>query len=214
MNISISKQQLAVLPAAHYCGRIIVIDKQENADEAVAELRKADLIGFDTETRPSFKKGQSYNVSLIQLATADSCYLFRICKIGLPDSLRNLLQDSDKTKIGLSIHDDFRNLNKLCSIEPGGFIELQQYATRWNIIDKSLSKLYAILFGQRLSKTQRLTNWEADTLSDAQQHYASLDAAACIKIYEYLHSGKFHPEDSPYQIEESLDSVDEQPAGD
>lgn len=214
MNISISKQQLAVLPAAHYCGRIVVIDKQENADEAVAELRKADLIGFDTETRPSFKKGQSYNVSLIQLATADSCYLFRISKIGLPDSLRNLLQDSDKTKIGLSIHDDFRNLNKLCSIEPGGFIELQQYATRWNIIDKSLSKLYAILFGQRLSKTQRLTNWEADTLSDAQQHYASLDAAACIKIYEYLHGGKFHPEDSPYQIEDSLDSVGEQPVGD
>lgn len=201
MNISISKQQLAALPAAHFCGTIIIVDTAEDADKAVEKLRKAPLIGFDTETRPSFKKGQTFNVALMQLSTADTCYLFRLNKIGFPNSLRDLLQDEAVTKIGLSIHDDFRNLNKTARVEPQGFIELQKFVTRWNIEDKSLTKLYGILFGQRLSKTQRLTNWEADSLSDAQQNYAALDAQACVKIYEFLRQGNFKPELSPYQVE-------------
>lgn len=205
MNISISKQQLASLPAAHFNGRIVVVETAEDTEKAVAELYKADQIGFDTETRPSFKKGQTFKVALMQLATRDTSYLFRLNKIGMPDGLKTLLQDGTKTKIGLSTHDDFRNLNKTWKIEPDGFIELQNFVTRWNIIDKSLSKLYGILFGKRLSKTQRLTNWEADKLTDAQTHYASLDALACIQIYEYLNAGKFDPEKSEYQIEENQD---------
>lgn len=202
MNISISKQQLSSLPAAHFSGQIKVIDNPEDAEDAVAELRKAELIGFDTETRPAFKKGQNFNVALMQLATSGICFLFRLNKIGFPDCLKSLIQDPAKTKIGLSIHDDFRNLNKLTEVHPEGFIELQQFATRWDISDKSLSKLYGILFGQRLSKTQRLSNWEADTLSEPQQHYAALDAYACIKIYEYLREGKFDPEKSKYRVAE------------
>lgn len=205
MDISISKQQLAALPAAHYSGRIEVIEHPEDAEKAVVELNKSELIGFDTETRPSFKKGQSFKVALIQLATSDACYLFRLNKLGMPDGLKNLLQDETKLKVGLSTQDDFRNLNKVWEIRPAGFVELQNYATNWNISDKSLTKLYGILFGQRLSKTQRLTNWEADKLTDAQIHYASLDAYACIKIFEYLRDGKFNPETSPYQIEETQD---------
>lgn len=205
MNISISKQQLASLPAAHYSGRIVVIETAEDAEIAVAELYKADLIGFDTETRPSFKKGQTFKVALMQLATRDTSYLFRLNKLGMPEGLKALLQDSNRTKIGLSTHDDFRNLNKTWKIAPAGFIELQNFVTRWNIIDKSLSKLYGILFGKRLSKTQRLTNWEADKLTDAQTHYASLDALACIQIYECLRDGNFDPEKSQYQIEDNSD---------
>lgn len=205
MNISISKQQLASLPAAHYSGRILVIETPEEAEKAVDELYKADLIGFDTETRPSFKKGQTFKVALMQLATRDTSYLFRLNKVGMPDGLKSLLQNPNKIKLGLSTHDDFRNLNKTWKIEPAGFIELQNFVTRWNIIDKSLSKLYGILFGRRLSKTQRLTNWEADRLTDAQAHYASLDALACIEIYEYLRDGKFDPEKSEYQIDENQD---------
>lgn len=201
MNISISKQQLAGLPTAHYNGKIEIIEISEDAERAVAELNKADLIGFDTETRPSFKRGQSFKVALLQLATLDTCYLFRLNKIGMPESLKNLLQDETKTKIGLSTQDDFRNLNKVWKIVPEGFVELQKYVTKWNIIDKSLSKLYGILFGMRLSKTQRLTNWEADTLTDAQTHYASLDALACIQIFTYLSEGKFDPDKSPYKVE-------------
>lgn len=202
MNISISKEQLAALPAAHYDDKITVIESQEAADAAVAELLKADLIGFDTETRPAFKKGQVFNVSLIQLYSAHTCYLFRLNKIGFPRSLKELLQNPTKTKIGLSTHDDFRNLNKLEKLTPQGFVELQDYVTQWNIMDKSLTKLYGILFGQRISKTQRLTNWEADTLSESQQHYAALDAAACIRIYSYLKDGCFDPGKSQYKIDE------------
>ena len=202
MNISISKQQLAVLPPAHFSGSIIVVDTPSAVESAVMELRNADLIGFDTETRPSFKKGQTYDVALLQLSSDDVCFLFRLNKIGMPDSLKALLEDETKTKVGLSIHDDFRNLRKTFDFQPAGFVELQTFATHWNIIDKSLSKLYGILFGQRLSKSQRLSNWEAEQLAEAQQHYAALDALACIHIYRHLNEGRFDPANSPYKVEE------------
>lgn len=119
----------------------------------------------------------------------------------MPESLKELLEDKEKIKVGLSIHDDFRNLHKTYDFEPRGFIELQTFVTRWHIIDKSLSKLYGILFGQRLSKSQRLSNWESETLADSQQHYAALDANACIQIYRRLNDGLFDPDSSPYQVE-------------
>ncbi len=201
MNISISKQQLAILPPAQFTGSIVVVDTAAGVADAVSHLRKADLIGFDTETRPSFKKGQSYNVSLLQLSAPDACFLFRLNKIGMPDSLKQLLEDAGKTKVGLSIHDDFRNLHKTYEFEPQGFVELQDFVTNWSIIDKSLSKLYGILFGKRLSKSQRLSNWESEQLTDSQQHYAALDALACIQIYSHLNEGKFDPSASQYQVE-------------
>lgn len=204
MNISISKQQLTALPPEHFTGTIVVVDTPIAADNAVEHLRKADLIGFDTETRPSFKKGQSYNVALLQLSSPDTCYLFRLNKIGMPSSLKELLEDPTKMKIGLSLHDDFRNLRKTYDFEPDGFVELQTFVTQWNIIDKSLSKLYGILFGKRLSKAQRLSNWEVDQLAESQQHYAALDAFACTKIYSYLNEGCFDPQKSPYQIDDEL----------
>lgn len=201
MEISISKQQLAELPAAHYPGIITVVDNLEKVDSAIARLRNSCLIGFDTETRPSFKKGHAYNVALMQLSSENECFLFRLNKIGLPDKLKELLEDESKVKVGLSIHDDFRNLHKTYEFEPNGFIELQQFVTKWNIIDKSLSKLYGILFGKRLSKAQRLSNWESEQLTDSQQHYAALDALACVRIYKHLEEGKFDPSTSRYIIE-------------
>lgn len=202
MEISISKQQLAALPVAQYTGSIIVVDKPDMVDSAIARLRSCEIIGFDTETRPSFKKGLNYNVALMQLSSADECYLFRLNKIGLPDSLKALLEDKDITKVGLSIHDDFRNLHKTHEFEPQGFIELQEFVTQWNIIDKSLTKLYGIIFGKRLSKSQRLSNWEADQLAEGQQNYAALDALACVRIYNHLKDGKFDPSSSKYRIED------------
>lgn len=200
MEISISKEQLAALPTAHFGGQIKVVDKIEEVSVAVAQLRKSDIIGFDTETRPAFKKGQTFQVALLQLSAEDRCYLFRLNKIGLPECLKELLEDGSKIKIGLSTHDDFRNLHRAHDFNPDGFVELQQYAAKWGIKDKSLSKLHAILFGQRISKSQRLSNWEADELSEAQQHYAALDAYACIQIFKQLHDGLFRPEESRYII--------------
>lgn len=189
---------LAALPAAHFSGEAIVIDKLENVAPAIAELRNSKIIGFDTETRPSFKKGHLNTVALIQLATHSKCFLFRINIIGLPKPVVDLLEDKDVLKIGLSTHDDFHNLNKIGPISPQGFVELQNYVKEFRIADNSLTRIYGILFGHRVSKGQRLTNWEAETLTTAQQNYASLDALACIKIYEYLKSGAFNPAESPY----------------
>lgn len=207
MEISISKQQLAALPAAQFQGSIVVVDDPGLVNYAIERLRKADLIGFDTETRPSFKKGQSFKVALLQLSSNDECFLFRLNKIGMPEPLKKILEDKTTQKVGLSIHDDFRNLHKNFDFEPQGFIELQKFATQWNIIDKSLSKLFGILFGKRLSKSQRLSNWEADQLAESQQHYAALDAQACVKIYRHLNAGLFHPEESEYIIQPTEEAI-------
>ena len=203
--ITISKQQLSQLPLANFSGEIRLIEDEEGVAAALSELRKADVIGFDTETRPSFRKGQTNTVSLIQLSTREVCYLFRINHFGLDRRIIDILEDPDITKIGLSIHDDFHNLNKICHIEPKGFIELQNFVKKYKISDNSLSKIYAVIFGQRISNGQRLTNWEAEHLTPSQQSYAALDAMACVMIYDYINSGKFNPEDSPYLVYPSED---------
>lgn len=198
--ISISKQQLASLPAAHFDGEIRIVETEDQIKDAISRLRCSDIIGFDTETRPSFKKGMSNSVALIQLSTREECFLFRINLTGLTRPIIEILEDPNILKIGLSTHDDFHNLNKIEVIRPQGFIDLQSYVKQFKIVDNSLSRIFGIVFGQRISKAQRLTNWEAQTLSPSQQSYAALDAIACIKIYEYLASGKFNPKDSPYIV--------------
>lgn len=197
-KITISKEELGNLPTAQFDGEVILVDEPEQVDGAIADLRESDIIGFDTETRPSFKKGLSNRVSLMQLANRKRCYLFRLNKIGMPDSLRNLLEDPGLLKVGLSIHDDFHNLRRICELNPEGFVDLQPYVKQYRIADNSLSKIYAIVFGQRISKGQRLTNWEADVLTSTQCRYAALDAIACISIYDEVTSGAFHPLQSPY----------------
>lgn len=197
-TITISKEELAALPAASFNGKIHLIDSPDQVDSAISCLQAENIIGFDTETKPNFKRGQSNNVSLIQLSTHNECFLFRLNHIGMPDSLKNLLEDTTLKKIGLSIHDDFHNLNKFCDIAPVAFVDLQDYVKEFNFSVLSLSKIFAILFNERISKGQRLSNWEAETLSNHQQGYAALDAYACLKIYDYLSNNNFKPETSPY----------------
>ena len=196
--VSISKAELATLPAAQYSGRIHLVDTIDGIDEAVADLYTSDVIGFDTETRPSFKKGQSFQVSLLQLSTRTDCYLFRLNMIGLPAQVKALLEDESKIKVGVSLHDDFHNLHRIFTLDPKGFIDLQPYVKDYLIADNSLSRIYGILFGQRISKSQRLTNWEAKSLTPSQQSYAALDALSCIRILDHLKAGNFRPETSPY----------------
>lgn len=202
--LSIPKDTLATLPAAHYEGRITVIDKAADIEPAVKELYCSPVLGFDTETRPSFKKGHSNTVSLIQLCSHDHCFLFRVGITGIPESLKCILEDESKKKVGLSLHDDFHNLAKIVKLTPGGFIELQQYVKRVGIADNSLTRIYGIIFGQRISKGQRLSNWEAPELSEFQQSYAALDAKACIDIYEAINNNKFDASSSPYQVVEDV----------
>ena len=176
----------------------MLVDQPSNLASAIADLNSVPIIGFDTETRPSFRRGQTHNVALIQLATQNCCYLFRTNEIGFPKDLMDILENPNILKVGLSIHDDFHNLRRITEVEPHGFIDLQNYVKEFKIADNSLSRVFGILFGERISKGQRLTNWESSELTESQQKYAALDAYACIKIYNYLKEGKFDPYSSKY----------------
>ncbi len=197
-SISISKQQLAELPLVEFPGEITVVDTLPGVSAALASLRGCEVVGFDTETKPNFRKGQTNTVSLIQISTLDHSYLFRLNKIGLPAELTEFLESNSITKIGLSLKDDFHVLSRLSDFAPGGFIDLQEMVKQYHISDCSLQKIYGIIFSGRISKSQRLSNWEATTLTPGQQAYASIDAWACLRIYNYLTLGEFHPESSPY----------------
>jgi ribonuclease D len=178
------KTKIKDLPRVLFQGRIVVVLTETEAEKAVRYLMKADILGFDTETRPNFKKGQQNKVSLLQVSTHDTCFLFRLNRFGLCPAIKKLLETKKVRKIGLSWDDDIRSLKALGDFKPQGFFELQQHMLELGIEDISLAKLYANLFGQRISKREQLSNWEADVLSAKQQGYAATDAWACIMLYE------------------------------
>jgi len=183
---TISKDQIAPLPPAVFPGRIIVVQTEKEAEKSTSYLEKCSLIGFDTETRPTFTKGMQRKIALMQLSTEDTCFLFRLNLIDIPDCLTKILVNPDIQKIGLSLRDDFSAIRKRMPLEPQNFVELQSFVKKFGIEDNSLQRIYAILFGEKISKGQRLSNWEADVLTEAQQKYAALDAWACLRIYEKL----------------------------
>ena len=187
LQSKIDKKIVVGLPKAVFPGRIFVVHTEAEARKAVDYLNTHVLVGVDTETRPSFRKGASNKVALLQISTYDTCFLFRLNYLGLPDFLEEFLQN-DVLKIGLSLKDDFAVLRKRNQQDPrlGNWVELQDYVPHFGIEEKSLQKIYALLFGQKISKSQRLSNWENDTLTEAQQLYAATDAWACVRIYEYL----------------------------
>jgi ribonuclease D len=141
---------------------------------------------LDTETRPSFKKGQVHQVALLQVSSYDVCFLFRLNQLGMSPSVKRLLEDTKVPKIGLSLRDDLNSLHRIGDFENGNFVDLQNRVSEVGVEDMSLQKLYANFFGQRISKREQLTNWEADILSDKQKGYAATDAWSCIMLYEEL----------------------------
>lgn len=189
-SANIEKSEIAGMPTVAFEGRIITIDTAEETDKAVKALSGERLLGIDTETRPSFRKGVQHEVSLIQLSTADTCFLIRLNRTGMPDSLIALLENKEITKIGLSLHDDYQALCRRRKFKAGGFLDLQQHVVKYGIEEKSLQKIFAIVFSQRISKSQQLTNWENDVLTDKQKLYAATDAWACLEIYNRLEKTK------------------------
>lgn len=178
------KHLISELPKVLFKGRIIVILSAGETESAVRYLLSHQILGLDTETRPSFHRGMSFNVSLLQVSTSDTCFLFRLNHTGLTPSLIRLLEDTTVPKIGLSLKDDLSMLTKRSTFKPGFFIDLQNEVKKIGVEDLSLQKLYANFFGEKISKAQRLSNWEADVLTEKQKRYAATDAWACIKIYE------------------------------
>ena len=180
---SITREEIAVLPLRSFEGEIVVVDQPHLVSYAVKRLAGCQVVGFDTETRPTFKKGALNRVALLQLSTSDHAFLFRINKLGLPPEIKNLLSDPKIIKPGVAIHDDIKSLQQVKRFNPGGFIELQSYARQFGIKNISLKKLAAIVMGFRISKSQQLSNWESPELSEAQKLYAATDAWVAYKVY-------------------------------
>lgn len=183
---SITREEISVLPQRTFQGEIFYIDTMEKFFNVIDKLEQEPFLGFDTETRPSFKKGKLYQVSLLQLGTDKNIFLFRLNKIGLPERLAKILASEKIAKIGVAIHDDIVSLRKIREYEPHGFIDLQQYVNNFGIKDNGLKKLVANILGFRISKRQQTSNWEADVLSTAQIEYAATDAWVCFEIYKKL----------------------------
>jgi ribonuclease D len=177
---------LSELPLSVFEGKIHLVEKVEELTEAVNYLKQQPILGFDTETRPTFKKGQNHQVALLQLSTASEAFLIRTSMIGLSPGLVKILGSSSILKIGVAIRDDIKILQKIAPLRPGGFVELQEMVKEYGIENFSLKKLAAIVCGVRISKSQRLTNWEATVLTEQQQVYAATDAWIAYMIYQGL----------------------------
>lgn len=207
------KKLIADLPRVTFGGAIHVIQSESQAEQAIRYLLSQPILGIDTETRPRFKKGVNHRVALLQVATHNVCFLFRLNLTGITPSLKALLEDNTIPKIGLSVHDDILALRRRTDFKPGRFIELQKEVKVLGIEDMSLQKLYANIFGQKISKTQQLSNWENDCLTEGQKLYAATDAWACIMLYEEikrLHStGDYTLEIIKQEIPESIPKEEE-----
>lgn len=178
------KHTITNLPRIAFPGKIVTISSPEDTEAAVDFLLSHEILGVDTETRPSFIRGKRYQVSLLQVSTHDVCYLFRLHLTGITPAIVRFLEDKSVPKVGLSWHDDLLQLHRRVEFKAGLFVELQDIAAKFGILDRSLQKLYANLFHQKISKSQRLSNWEAAELKEAQQVYAATDAWCCINLYE------------------------------
>lgn len=182
----ITKEEVASLQLIEYSGPITVIDSREQLEREIKRITGNPVLGFDTESRPSFKKGKVYPTALIQLATSDHVWLLRVSRIGYPERLLELLSSEDSLKIGLGLTDDLRRLRSDFHFEPAGFLDLQQYVEAFHIEEKGLKKLSGIVLGRRISKSQQVSNWDADHLTKAQLRYAATDAWICLEIYNTL----------------------------
>ena len=182
----ISKEEVADLDLIQYDGPIKLIDTEESFLEEFPHIREQSILGFDTETRPSFKKGVVYPTALIQISALDQVWLLRVSRMGYPLDLQEFLTRDDILKVGLGLNDDLRRLKADFHFEPGGFLDLQQYVSAFRIEEKGLKKLSGIVLGRRISKAQQVSNWDADLLTEAQLRYAATDAWICLKIYNRL----------------------------
>ncbi len=183
---SITKEEIYELPLKNFTGTIHLIEEPGQIGPAIKKLKQQLLLGFDTETKPSFKKGKRHKVALLQLSTGNEAFLFRLNRVGLPNELKEILANEDIIKAGAAIHDDLKALRQLNDFMPAGFVELQQHVKNFGIENNGLKKITAIILNFRISKSQRVTNWENGKLTSAQALYAATDAWVCYEIYKKL----------------------------
>ena len=182
----ISKEEVAGLELIQYEGPITVIDNMESFENEIDQLFRYPFLGFDTETKPSFKKGKTYPTSIIQFATGEHAWIIRVSRIGYPAKLMELLSSEKNLKVGSGLNDDLRRLRSDIQFKPGGFLDLQKYVQAFQIAEKGLKKMTGIILGRRISKSQQVSNWDTDMLSEPQLRYAATDAWICLEIYNAL----------------------------
>lgn len=205
---TITNDEINELPMGRFPGRVLVVDSEAAMREAEAVLAGETLLGYDTETRPSFQKGLKYGMALVQISTADTALLFRVKQMPLSEAVRSVLSSPEVIKVGAAIRDDIRGMRKVAEFRPAGFVDLQSVVGRWGIEELSVKKMAAIVLGIKVSKAQRLTNWEAVRLTEPQQEYAAMDAWVCREMYLRLR------EDDPQRMEEAVrESLRQQPGG-
>lgn len=194
-QISISAEEIGALPLASFQGKIVVVDELDDSfDYAIRYLGKQKVLGFDTETRPTFSPGhRQYPTALIQLSGPDKAFLFRINKIGMPGRLCSILANPDILKVGAATGGDVVGLYHRAGFHAAGFVDLQKMVWEWGIRDKAVKKMAAIILGVKISKAMQLSNWEAEELSDAQKLYAATDAWICREMYLKLIKEEKHP---------------------
>ena len=194
-QISISPEEISALELASFPGEIVLVDREgEELDQALRYLKRQRVLGFDTETRPTFSPDQhSTGTALLQLSGGGKAFLFRLKKIGLPRPLAAILANPSIIKVGAATLDDVRGLQKITQFSPRGFVDLQSIVNEYGIRDKSVKKMTAIILGVKISKAQQLSNWEAEHLSESQQRYAATDAWVCREMYLRLMASEKHP---------------------
>lgn len=183
---SISNEEMLLLPLRAYAGKVVLVQTAAELESTVKALEHVTVLGFDTETRPSFKRGEFYKVALVQLATADAVYLIQIQKTGLSEGFAKILSSPNVIKAGVAIRDDIKGLQKYRHFKAEGFIDLSLVAREKGIGVESVKKLTALLLGFRISKSAQTSNWETPTLTEKQIEYAATDAWVCLGIYRKL----------------------------
>ncbi len=183
---SITKEQLLSLPSGAYKGKTVIVNTSQQLEKAVAEIYRFETVGFDTEAKPTFKKGEYNHVAMIQIATPELVYLFRVNHTGMKTPLVKLLSDPQIKKVGISVQDDFRSLQRLRNFEPKGFIDLNTIAKDIGLSNSGAKNLAGIFLGMRISKKQQLSNWEEFRLTEKQILYAATDAWICLEIYQVM----------------------------
>ena len=179
----IDKAVIQTLPVTFFEGEVIVVDKPEMVADAAAYLRQHTVLGVDTEARPSFKRGVHYPTALVQIATLERCYLFRLTHVGLPVEIAEIFANPNICKVGLAFKDDITGLRRRRDFKPANCVDLQSIVCKYGIMELGLQKIFAIIFGKKISKSQQLTNWENSYLTPEQARYASTDAWATLSIY-------------------------------
>jgi ribonuclease D len=185
-NISITHEEIATLPLRSFQGKVILLTDPEALPHAFREIQKHEVVGFDTETRPSFRRGEFHKVSLLQLAVPDKVFLVRLNHTGLTPDVIQFLEDMSTRKAGVGVRDDVNALHKLQRFKAAGFEELSAMARQAGLEVESVKKLTALLLGFRISKGAQTSNWEAESLTEKQIEYAATDAWVCLEIYRKL----------------------------